>query len=342
MTDHLLLKYISGDADPDENSEVKLWASGSEERKKALARLKNVWVLAGLENEIDIGKRDAEIERILNIIRELNMKEQRRSFRIKFMRYAAAILLLISFSGTVGYFISYLSFTSVSKFTEIIVPRGYRSTVMLPDGSKVQLNSDSHLKFVSSFFSDKRKVSLQGEAFFNVTPDKSRPFVVETKGLDIEVLGTSFNVSCYPNDSLITTFLQSGRVKINSGNSDDVFLGPSEAYFYNKDTHESSKVKIKDQRMCDWTKGILTVNGETIRELAKKLERRYNIHIIFGDSEVEDHIYTGSIKDENINTVLEALEFASSINYKQSGNSITLYSRKKKQPESVRSTSRFS
>ncbi len=328
MTDSLLIKYISDDVTPDEKSEVQLWISESEDRKKELARLKNVWVLASLDSEVDIEKRDVEIGRILNIIRELNMKEQRKFFRLKFMRYAAAILLLVSLSGTVGYFISYFSFTSKSEFTEIIVPKGDRSTVMLPDGSKVRLNSDSQLKFVSNFRSGKRKVRLQGEAFFNVVPDKSHPFVVETQGLDVEVLGTSFNVSCYPNDSLITTFLQSGSVKISGDKTGDILLCPTEAYFYNRVTSESSKVKMKDQRLSDWTKGILTVSGETIGELAKKLERRYNIHIIFGDSEVENHRYTGSIKDENINTVLEALEFASSIKYQRNEDSITLYSRK--------------
>jgi ferric-dicitrate binding protein FerR (iron transport regulator) len=243
------------------------------------------------------------------------------------MKYAAAILLLVSFSGTIGYFISNSGSKSNSEFTEIYVPKGERSTVVLPDGSTVQLNSDSHLKFMSSFSSSEREVKLEGEGFFNVTHDKSRPFVVETPVLQVEVLGTMFNVSSYPNDSIVTTFLQTGKVKINSNKSDATYLSPNEVFTYNKTTHESSKSNIQDQRFIDWTKGILTIKEETIGELSRKLERRFNIQIEFGDNEVKDHMYTGSIKDEDLNTLLEALTFASSIQYKRNGDTITLFSK---------------
>jgi ferric-dicitrate binding protein FerR (iron transport regulator) len=328
MTEDLIFKYISGNAAPEERLEVKKWEDGSDERKKELARMKNIWVLSGLENEIDSDKKAEEIEQILDIIRELNIKEKQKAFRLKFSRYAAAIVLLICVSGTIGYFISYFSFNLTPQYTEIFVPKGERSIVTLPDGSTVQLNSESHLKFISDFRSQKRKVTLQGEAFFNVSHDKSRPFVVEMQDMNIEVLGTSFDVSCYPNDSLITTFLQFGKVKINSGKSDDIFLSPNEAYFYNKATQESKKIKVQDQRYIDWTKGKLTINSETIGDFAKKLERRFNVKIEFGDSEAKNHIYSGSIKDEDINTLLEALIFASNIDFKRNGDTIILYSKK--------------
>jgi len=328
MTEDLIFKYISGNTDSKEDLEIREWENGSDERKTELARVKNIWVLSGLENEINTDKKEAEIERIFKIISELKVKEKKKAFRLKFSQYAAAILLLISISGSVGYFISYSSFDSTPHYTEIFVRKGERSTIVLPDGSKVQLNSDSHLKFVSDFRSNKRKVTLDGEAFFNVTHDQSRPFIVETQELNIEVLGTSFNVSCYPNDSLVTTFLQSGKVKINSGKSDNVFLSPHETYMFNKVTQESKKLKVIDQRYMDWTLGKLTINSETIGEFAKKLERRFNVQIEFGDSEAKNHIYSGSIKDEDINTLLEALIFASNINYKREGDTITLYSKK--------------
>jgi len=326
MTDELLFKYISGQTDIAETLSVQEWIYGSEERKGELARLKNIWVLAGLENEIDVDKRDAEIERIWDIIRNLNIKKQKEAFRLQFIKYAASIILLVGFSGVIGYFISSLQSKSNSEFAKIVVPKGERSMVVLPDGSKVQLNSDSQLRFVSSFQSGKRRVVLNGEGFFEVVPDKSRPFVVEASGLEIEVLGTSFNVSSYSNDSLITTFLESGKVKINSKGSDNIFLNPHEAYSFNRITHKSVKMKLNDQRFSNWTKGLLTIDGETIGELAKKLERRFNVGIVFEDSEVKNHKYTGSIKDEDLITVLEALKFSSSVNYKFKGDTVTLFS----------------
>ncbi len=328
MTDELLFKYISGNANPEEVLNVQEWAQNSDERKKELTRLRNVWVVAGLDAEINSFKKEAEIGQICRIIHQLNDQEQRKNHRLHFLRNAAAILLIIGLSGVAGYFISYSYLHSSSALAEIIVPRGERSTVVLPDGSIVRLNSDSHLKFASAFNSGKRVVCLEGEGFFKVKPDKSRPFIVETKSLQVEVLGTVFNVSSYPNDSVVTTFLESGKVKINRKNLDDIYLCPNEAFNYNKFTRKSQKIKMSDFRMTDWTKGILTIDRETIGELALKLERRFDIRIVFGDNEVKNHIYTGSIKDEDMNTVLEALKFASSISYQCKGDTVTLFSKR--------------
>lgn len=325
MTDELLFNYISGNCTSGEIQQIQEWVTGSEDRKQELARIKNVWILSGLGNEVNPGTKEKEIERIWTIIRQLNQKDRKKIFYRNFIKYAAAIVFLIVFSGTLGYFISDLTQQSKTEFTEIIVPKGDRSQVVLPDGSKVQLNSDSHLKVVS-FNSGIRKVLLEGEGFFEVTHDKSRPFVVETNSLQVEVLGTTFNVSSYPEDALVTTYLVSGKVKIHDRNS-QIILNPDEAYSYNKISRESIKMKMTDERYANWTKGVLTIDGETIGELAKKLERRYNVQIIFGDKEVKQHIYTGSIRDEDLSTVLEAIEFASSIECQQKGNTITMFSK---------------
>lgn len=326
MNDELLYKYISGQAEPEEHKLVSNWAEGSENRKEEIHRLKNIWILAGLENEIDPEIKANEIDRIWSIIRQMNLNTKSASLRLKFLKYAAVIILVIGLSGTIGFFISTGISKSEVQYTEIIVPKGERSSVVLPDGSTVQLNSDSKLKFLSSFNSGKRKVILSGEAFFSVSHDKSHPFLVETTSLQIEVLGTKFNVSSYPNDKLITAFLESGKVKITSLGSDNVMLSPNEAFVFNKSSHESRKLVMSDYRLMDWTKGVMTINGETIGELAKKIERRFNVEIKFKDDEVKNHIYTGSINDQDLNTVLEALKFASSIKYYREGDKIILSS----------------
>lgn len=330
MSDELLIKYITGNATREEILQVKEWVRASKNIEKELLRLKNIWIFSGLENEISEKRKEAEIERILRIVRNLKAKQQKNAFRRKIFRYAAIAVVLIGLSGLGGYFIAQRRSLSYFNGTEIIVCRGERSTVLLPDGSMIKLNSDSRLKLASDFRSGNRTIDLQGEAFFKVAHDSRHPFTVKTGGLNVQVLGTVFNVSNYPGDSLITTFLQSGKVKISTEFSDNVILNPKEAYSYNRVTHESSKTKMQDLRMTDWTKGILTIDGEKIGELAKKLERRFDVNIAFGDKEVADHVYTGSIKDEDINTVLAALEFASSIRYERNGNKITLYSRQKK------------
>jgi ferric-dicitrate binding protein FerR (iron transport regulator) len=152
--------------------------------------------------------------------------------------------------------------------------------------------------------------------------------LVETGILEVEVLGTSFNVCSYSDDKTITTYLESGKVKISINGKEDIFLTPSEVLKFEKSTGKVTTRTIDDHCFSDWTKGMLNIKGETIEELAKKLERRFDVEIQFGDSEVQNHTYSGTIQDENLNTVLEALKFASSLNYKQNGKIVTIYSLK--------------
>ena len=326
MTEQLIYNYISGEITEQEKAAVKKWAAKSEERQKELSRIKNIWVLSGLNNEINPEQKQQAIQQILAKIKELNNTPERKTIQLNWLKYAAAIVLIALFSGTIGYFI-FQSENSIyqSAYTEIIVPNGERSTVVLPDGSKVQLNSGSTLKFKSAFDSDNRSVSLNGEGFFDVSHDKSRPFFVETTNFQVEVLGTKFNVSSYTDDANTTAYLESGKVKINLEGDQNILLKPSESIEFNKSANTIRKLIINDSRYTDWTKGILTFNGETIESLSKKLERRFGVQIIFGDDAVKQRIYTGSIKDEDLTTVLEAIRFTSSLNYTKAGNQITIY-----------------
>ena len=328
MTDEILFKYISDQADDKEKQAVRQWASVSEKRQQELFRMKNSWILSGLESEIDPVKKEKAIQLIMDKISAINKKENFKKRWVKRFKYAAVILLIVGVSGVSGYFIS--NFTSSnSGFTEIIVPKGERSKVVLPDGSKVQLNGGTQLKFESTFQTGKRKVFLNGEAFFEVTHDKFHPFVVETNNMfHVEVLGTTFNVSAYSDDKAITTYLETGKVKISIDGEDNIILTPKEVLRFEKAGGKITKQTINDHRFSDWTKGILNIKGETIEELAKKLERRFDIQIIFGDDDVRAHTYSGSIKDENLNTILEALKFTSALNYERNNKAVIIYSRK--------------
>ncbi len=328
MTEELLFKYISGQACEKEIGAVREWSSMSGQREQELWDLKNIWVLTGLENAVNEQEKEKEIRKIMILIRKINKRDREIKLRSAGLRYAALALFLIGLSGTIGYFISnsQRDIFPDRVFTEIIAPNGERSNVILPDGSSVSLNAGSTLKFPASFISQTREVILNGEAFFRVKHDCSHPFVVKTGNLKIEVLGTTFNVSNYLGDSLITTFLEKGKVQVYLEGR-NIVLKPSEVLEYNKVTGESSKLAVADGHLTDWTRGLLTVKGETIEELAKILERKFDVQIIFGDEEVKGHVYTGSIKDDDINIVLEALGYASSLEYKRENEVIFLFSK---------------
>ena len=324
MSDNSIFKYFSGQSSKKETQEVREWMVESEDRKRKFSRMKNAWVLSGLDNEIDPKLKEREIKQVLRRIRGI---EGKKIIRLRILKYAAVVTLIISLSASAGYFISNWRNAQQTGFTEVIVPKGERSKIVLPDGSIVQLNGDSYMKFDPSFHSKERKVTFEGEAFFQVAHDSSHPFVVETPNFSVKVLGTKFNISSYPSDSIQTTYLESGKVEVNLGGKSNIFLKPSEAFEYDRTTGEFQKLTINDTRFTDWTNGILTIKGETIGEFSKILERRFDIRIFFGDNEVKNHVYTGSIKDEDLNSVLEAIKFASLIDYKRNGKVVTLYSK---------------
>ncbi len=325
MTEEQIYKYVSGQANEKEQKDIQDWISHSKERQLELSRIKNIWIASGIDIETDPIEKERAILTILSKIRDLKKIERFHTPHFKYLKYAAAILLIIGLSGAMGYLMSNKQLKSNPGYTEIAVPFGDRSNITLPDGSVVRLNSGSSLRYASTF-TRKRTVKLEGEAFFEVTHDKSSPFIVETSNLDIEVLGTKFNVSSYKDDSFISTYLQSGKIKVTLDNKDEVILKPTDLLEFDKTEKLYSKSTVDDMRYTDWTHGILTVDGETIEMLSKKLTRRYGIEIIFGDEEAKKHTYTGSIKDEDLNTVLEALRYSSSIGSKKEGHKVKLYS----------------
>jgi len=326
MNEIQIFNYISGQANKKETQAVRSWAATSYERQKELSRIKNLWILTSLNNEISPQMKEDEIRKIRKKIAVLKRKQYFNDFRFRKIHYAATVIILVGLSIGFGYFISKGLFASDEKFTEIIVPKGERSKFVLPDGSKVQLNSSSKLKF-NSFNTKERKVILEGEAYFDVIHDSSRPFIVEASGLLIEDLGTSFNISNYPDDQSVVTYLHSGEIRVDLDKK-EVFLKPSEVFSYNKENKGYSVSVVNDLRIIDWTKNILTIKGETLEQLAKKLERRFDIQITFRDEDLKERTYSGSIKDEDLDTVLEAIKYTSTFNYERKGQNVILYSEK--------------
>ncbi len=316
MNEDILYKYVTGQADELERREVEDLSIKSEEFRKELNRLQNIWILSGVGNKIDDEFIQAEIEKILSKILVNKSHKRTRKLNFSLWQYAAAIVVSILVSGTIGYFISdRFSDGATAQTTKVVVARGEKSTVILPDGSEVKINSGSTLTFPSSFNDSKRVVSFSGEAFFTVKKDKHRPFIVESGKLKVEVLGTRFNFSNYCDECLSATYLQSGRVKLVLDGQDDIYMLPSELVkVYNQGHYE--KMKVKDDYYTDWTRGIFTVHGETIESLAKRLERSFDVQVYFADDDVRKHTYTGSMKDDNLENILDAIQYASSLRYK--------------------------
>lgn len=216
-----------------------------------------------------------------------------------------------------------ITLDNANVFNTIIVPYGKRSKIVLSDGTQVWLNSGSRFTYPVSFNGKYREVFLkEGEAIFDVSHDNERPFKVLSEGQTIEVLGTVFNVSNYPDDTDIRTVLKSGSVMIShksnsffkSQKSVKITPGTMAVYTKNNPGIETKKVAVESH--FSWRDGVLIFKNNNLKYIMKKLGRYYNVTIDFQELEMEDESFSGYLDLKNsIESVLKTLQQASSFEY---------------------------
>ena len=224
-----------------------------------------------------------------------------------------------------GDLLSYAMYTneeSINSYNELIVPNGKQFKVQLSDGSLIFVNSGSKLRFPVSLNRKKtRDVFLEGEAFFEVKKNMAAPFIVHTKDMNVQVLGTKFNVSSYQNDKNTSVVLKEGSVGITK--SSEVFdkksgivITSGEQVILKDETFSVNKVSI--EKYVAWKDGYLFFENDKFEDIIKKLERYYNIVIENNFVELNDIRFTGSFTKEPINEVLDVFKDLTPFKYQVS------------------------
>lgn len=195
---------------------------------------------------------------------------------------------------------------------QLIVPFGRNSSVKLPDGTVAYLNAGSRLVYPVRFEGDKREVFLFGEGFFDVTHNAEMPFVVITNELEVEVLGTKFNISAYPSDNIVETVLVEGKVKIKETGfhvmSSDYILKPNQQATYYRKSEKTEIRQVNVMNYVTWHQGYLNFESLDLIRIVKKLERYYNIRIQLNNPMLGVRRITGKLKlDEKSDKVLKVL-----------------------------------
>ena len=192
----------------------------------------------------------------------------------------------------------------VQKLNQLVIPHGKNSSILLPDGTVAYLNAGSRLVYPNFFKGKNREVFLIGEGFFEVAHDESNPFIVQTTDLNVEVLGTKFNLSAYPSDNIIETVLVEGKVKISQKGfqllKNDYTLEPNQLAAYNRTSAETKILEVDISNYVSWHNGYLNFNSSDLSRIVKRLERYYNIRILFDDPMLGIRSITGKLhlKDE--------------------------------------------
>ena len=212
---------------------------------------------------------------------------------------------------------------SESAYSELQCPVGTRTMFYLPDGSRGWLNGGSTLEFPAEFKGRTREVHLFGEAFFDVTSNPRKPFVVSGEHIQVKAYGTSFNVMAYKSEMINEVALVEGRIEIFEKKDGTiqklVTLDPSEMCIYDL-ALSSYRIKKEDiEKAISWINGKLIFRDDTFKEVVKKCNRWYNVDIIIKDRELETYTYVGTFQDETLDEVLKLLALTSPIEYKDLG-----------------------
>lgn len=206
-------------------------------------------------------------------------------------------------------------------------PYGQKSIIQLSDGTIVKLNAGSSIQYPEKFSSAQRTVYLKGEAFFEVIKDPDRPFLVVTDGIQTKVLGTSFNISAYPQDKEITVSVATGKVSVSHTDDTQVYLAPSEQARFSKNSKQLSKTNIDLENTLAWKDNVLLFDASSFTEVEQKLEMWYGIEVDLRHMQASTCSITGKFKNENLVNVLEAISLSTGIGYEKNDDKITFKGR---------------
>jgi len=208
----------------------------------------------------------------------------------------------------------------------IYVPRGGEYTLVLADGSKVYLNSETRLTFPSYFDNNQRKVTLTGEAYFEIEKENT-PFIVQTNDMQIKVLGTSFNVNAYQDNLFANTTLVEGSVEVYANDAPEpLSLKPGENLNFDKSSHTISVNQVNTEEYTAWIKGEFAFRNQPLGEIFSQLRRWYDFEILYEDQAIQTMRFTGSAeKGRPLDYLLNLIQSVTDVKYKYKEDKIMLY-----------------
>lgn len=296
------------------------WFMSNESQEEKQVALLRIW--DGLESTADRST-ERELAKLKRRIKAHN-RTAKKSWRVHLLRIAAVILLPI-----IGAFSFYKATqqpfpVAEPQLTEHFTSYGEQKKIVLPDSSEVWLNAGSLLVYEKQFAGKSRSVYLIGEASFEVRKD-IHPFIVKTKEINIEVLGTAFTVQSYSDDAYSITTLERGKVRIiaNEADCDPVLLLPNEQLVFNKSLKTAEKKTVEAAKQSQWKQGYLIFRNSDFDYMMRSIERRFNVKINYTPEKFEGRCFTIRFSpEEDLNQVLDLLKKICGFKYEITDNSI--------------------
>jgi len=303
--DGRIIKYCQRTLSPEEEAELLREAYRDPELKSQIIEYQQVYSLVGLSTSF-MNKPLGEAKYKL-FEQQMNRKKRRQAV-FKWGQYAAVLAFAILSSWILSFFY-YQSDQSgtLAMSQELNVPAGQRAELTLPDGTRVWLNASSRLVY-PSVFTGERKVFLEGEGFFSVAKNAEMPFIVSTKTIAIQALGTKFNVNSYQKTGSVEVYLQEGSVKtyFPKSESTSLVLSPGQLLVQQGSSFELKKM---DEEELLWKEGIYVFKKQKLENIIKKLELYFDVNILVRDPEILNYEYVGKFRQrDGILTILRVIQ----------------------------------
>lgn len=301
----LSFQYFEGKITKENEKTLLDFIASSPQNKMLFRDWENEWFATFNNEETDKAWQKMVMQIEPEKMQETSVTKRRWLRGYKWMRIAAVFTGLILLSVT--YLVYRNSVPEEYAFT-VEAPLGERSRMVLPDGTLIWLNSGSHVEYSAGFRKNNRTIRLIGEAYFEVKKNEEIPFIVQTKHCSVKVLGTRFNVSAYPDDDFTETTLIEGGVELISDLNEPLRMVPGERVVYNHKTNQMYKENVTAENFSSWTCSRLDFEEITLKDLMKKLSRRYNVKITIASEELAEKKFSGSlINGETLTEVLSAI-----------------------------------
>ena len=332
--DDLIVQLLCGELDDSSLAELRAWTNKSTEHMKYFQEGQEIWFSAVDASQLEkYNKNEAFSEFMKNVAQTQETQSCAQNHHPiawrKWMSYAAIVTFIIA---TLFFAYQRGAHDMRENFADIQVeaPYGSRTKTLLPDGTVVWLNAGSKLSYSQGYGLNDRKVSIVGEGYFSVKHDEKLPFSVSSKDLTVKVLGTKFNFRDYPEDEVAEIMLEQGSVKLDNKLTKDQhshIMIPGQKVILDKRTGKLTAESCDVNTISQWSNGLIVFNDATLDEIAKRIERSYNIKVQISSKAMKKYRFNGDFvrQEQSLKEVLDALAATNKLHYRIKDRVVTIY-----------------
>jgi transmembrane sensor len=317
----LVSKFFAGEISDSELDQLLLWLDSDPENRRIFNQENEVWQEASFRNKLENYKNDSAW---LSISSKLELgKGKPRSVTVIRKNYfrilvaAASVICLLAIGGVSSWFISVRSYHQISENQSIIeTNEGEKAHVILPDSSEIYLNSGSRIQYISDYNLFKRTVQLSGEAYFVVSTNKAKPFVVKSNDLTVTATGTRFNIFSFPNENRVETTMEEGKIDVSVKGQAPINVKAGQQVVYNVKNGDVFVHDVNPDTYTSWRENKLLFFDTPFEEVLRKVGRKYNVTFEVAGHDLMDLKFTATFIDESIEEVMQMLKTVSPVMYK--------------------------